>query len=194
MSEGLLYVSTKRYVYFDEEGNLTAVSNVNTEPGNYVEVEFADIENLITGKEHFFHYYIAFDTASKSYVLKHKLNEEDFTFDVNNQIYKIPNSSARTDIKIIQDIPNKKWTIVLDEIIRDNFKSKKMIFTKSLNFSFTRYNDPHQLEKFLTIELNSLIEQDLHIDFENQIELDPNALSVYTIKRLETYSHEVLNG
>jgi hypothetical protein len=194
MFESILYVSTKRYVYFDEDGNLTAVSNVNTEPGNYVEVEFADIANLITGKEHFFHYYVAFDTVSKSYVLKHKLNEEDFTFDVNNQIYKIPNSSARTDIKIIQDIPNKKWTIVLDEIIRDNFKSKKMIFTKSLNFSFTRYNDPHQLEKFLTIELNSLIEQDLHIDFENQIELDPNALSVYTIKRLETYSHEVLNG
>lgn len=194
MSEGLLYVSTKRYVYFDEDGNLTAVSNVNTEPGNYVEVEFRDIENLITGKEHFFHYYIAFDTASKSYVLKHKLNEEDFTFDVNNQIYKIPRNSSITDIKIIQDIKNKKWTIVLDDVIRSNFKSKKMIFTKSLDFSFTRYNDPHQLEKFLVIDLNQLVEKDLQIEFVNQIELDPDALSVYTIKRLETYSHEVLNG
>jgi hypothetical protein len=57
MSNNLLYVSTKRYVYFDDDGNLTAVSNVNTEPGNYIEVEFSDIENLITGKEHFFHYY-----------------------------------------------------------------------------------------------------------------------------------------
>lgn len=194
MSNDILYVPTKRYVYFDDDGNLTAVSNINTEPGNYVEVEFLEIENLITGKEHFFHYYVAFDTVSKSYVLKHKFNEEEFTFDVNNQIYKIPQNNHRTDIKIIQDIKNKKWKIVLDEIIRDNFKSKKMIFTKSLNFSFTKYNDPHQLENFIAIDLNQLIENNLEIEFKNQIELDPNALSVYTIKRLETYSHEVING
>lgn len=194
MSESVLYVSTKRYVYFDDDGNLTAVSNVNTEPGNYIEVEFADIVNLITGKEQFFHYYVAFDTVSKSYVLKHKFNEEEFTFDVNNQIYKIPRNDTRTDIKIVQDIKNKKWKIILDDIIRSNFKSKKMIFTKSLNFSFTAYNEPHQLEKFIVVDLNQLIESNLEIKFENQIELDPNALSVYTIKRLETYSHEVLNG
>lgn len=192
MSE-ILYVSTKRYVYFDDEGNLTAIANINSEPGNYVEVEFADIINLITGKEQFFHYYVAFDTVTKSYVLKHKFNEEDFTFDVNNQIYKIPRNSSKTDIKIIQDVKNKKWKITLDNVIRDNFKSKKMIFTKSLNFSFTAYNDPHQLEKFLVVDLNQLIETDIEFEFENQIELDPTALSVYTIKRLETYSHEVVD-
>ncbi len=194
MVENLLYVPTTRYVYFDDDGNLTAITNINTDPGNYVEAEFSNIENLITGKEHFFQYYVAFDTLSKTYVLKHKFNEEEFTFDINDQIHKIPRLDTRSDVKIIQNIKDKKWTITLDEVIRHNFKSKKMIFTKSLNFSFTRYNDPHQLEKFLIVDFNSLVENDVEVAFENQIELDPEALSVYTIKRLETYSHEVVNG
>jgi len=60
-------------------------------------------------------------------------------------------------------------------------------------FSITRFNDPHQLERYIIIRLTDLIDLDFEIAFENQIEQTSSLLSVYTIKRLETYYHEVIN-
>ena len=60
-------------------------------------------------------------------------------------------------------------------------------------FSITKYNDPHILERVVILKLNKLVEnKSVKIPFETEIELDPNALSVYTIKRLESYQHEVI--
>jgi len=42
------------------------------------------------------------------------------------------------------------------------------------------------------IDLSELDENGFEVPFTSQIELDANALSVYTTKRLETYYHEVL--
>lgn len=190
----IIYVPTKKYVYFDEDGNLLSVGNSNSEPGSFIEVEEADVINLITGKEQFYHYQVLFDTVKKNYILKHRFNEEDVTFDINTQIHKIPrNDTYRADLKITQDIKNKVWRFELDMAIKDNFRNKKLSFSKPLVFSITRYNDPHQLEKYVSITFEQILDTPHELSFDSQIELDPNGLSVYTIKRLETYYHEVIN-
>ena len=62
-----------------------------------------------------------------------------------------------------------------------------------LTFSISKYNDLHQLERFIKMSINDLIASDeITIPFESEIELDENALSVYTTKRLDTYIHEVI--
>ena len=190
----LIYVSTKKYVYFDENGDITSVGNSINEFENYIEVEFNEVVNLITGQEQLHQYQVIFDTVKKTYVLKHKFNDEDVVFDVNSQIHKIPRFfKSSADLIVKQELNKKMWIFSLNETIKENLKNKKLSVNKPLIFSFTRFNDPHQLEKFVTIELNELITKDIEIPFTTQIELDVFALSVYTIKRLETYYHEVIN-
>jgi hypothetical protein len=62
-------------------------------------------------------------------------------------------------------------------------------------FSITKYNDPHILERVVVLRLTELVEKtSVKIPFETDIELDSSALSVYTVKRLESYQHEVINA
>ena len=187
------YIPILKYVYFDEDGNLLSVSNNNLEEGSYFETTYDEVKNLISGKEQFSHYVVLFDTIKKFYILKHRFNEEDIMFDINNQIYLISKRViSRPDLLIIQNIKDKEWQFMLDQGIKDNFKNNKISFNKNLSFSITRYNDPHRLENFLNLSMEQLIKEDVKIPFKSQIELDSDALSVYTVKRLETYYHEVI--
>lgn len=190
-----LYVPITKYVYFDNDGNLLSISNTNKDEGNFVEVDPSDVENLIKGKEQFSQYCVIFDTLTKNFVLKHRFNDEDRVFNINNQIHKLFRAEGiRSDLELTQDIKNKKWIFVLDETIRENFKSKNIFIEKPLYFSLTEFNNPHILERILKITVKDLIENDsVEIPFETDLELDPDALSVYTIKRFETYHHEVIN-
>jgi hypothetical protein len=187
------FVPVSKYIYFDEAGNLLSVSNSNTQEGSYFETTYDEVKNLISGKEQFTNYVVLFDTIKKSYILKHRFNEDEIMFDINNQIYLVPRHTLdRPDLLIVQNIKDKEWQFILDSSIKDNFKNKKIAFNKSLSFSFTQYNDPHQLEYYLTLSMEQLIEGDVKLPFKSQIELDSTALSVYTIKRLDTYHHEVI--
>ena len=71
---------------------------------------------------------------------------------------------------------------------------KSIVINLSLMFSVTGYNEVQSLERVLIIELSKLISNDyVKIPFTSQIELSDSALSVYTIKRLESYHHKVIN-
>lgn len=195
MDTDVLYISNKKFVYFDDNGNLLSVGNSNTDDGLYIEVDASEVYNLITGQEQFHTYQVIFDTIKKSYVLKHRFNDEEVVFDINTQVHRIPNytSNHRPDLTVIQDIKNAKWIFKLDESIKENLKTKKVSLDRPLMFSITRFNDPHHLERCIIISLTDLIRADFEIAFENQIEHKFELLSVYTIKRLETYYHEVIN-
>lgn len=195
METDILYISNKKFVYFDDNGNLLSVGNSNTDDGLYIEVDTSEVYNLITGQEQFHTYQVIFDTIKKSYVLKHRFNDEEVVFDINTQVHRVPNHTYdyRPDLTVIQDIKNSKWIFKLDESIKENLKTKKVSLDRPLMFSITRFNDPHQLERCIVISLTDLIYKDFEIAFENQIEHRSELLSVYTIKRLETYYHEVIN-
>lgn len=190
-----LYIPTSKYVYFDNDGNLLSISNTNTSKGNYIEVDNNEVENLIKGKEQFSQYYVIFDTLEKDFVLKHRFNEEDVVFDVNNQIYKIFRADGlRSDLTLYQNIKEKKWSFLLDEAIRENFKIKNTFIEKPMYFSVTDFNNPSVLYRIIKITVKELIENTLlDIPFETDLELDPTSVSVYTIKRFESYHHEVIN-
>lgn len=190
-----IYISTKKYVYFDNEGNIVSISNSINQEGNYVEVEYKDVENLISGKEFLHNYVVLFDSVEKNYVLKHKFIEVEVQYDVRNQIYQIPQkNSFRSDLVIYHDLKNKQWIFSLDNAIKDNVRNKILSFDQILYFSITRYNDPHQLEKFITLSFLTLVENDITIPFDDNFYVDPKELSIYTVKRLDTYHYEVLYG
>lgn len=190
----VIYVPTKKYVYFDEKGNLLSVSNTTSSEGNYIEVELEDVKNLITGKEQFFHYHVIFDTAKKNHVLKHVYDEDDYQYNVNDRIHCLSRTKQETvDLTIRQNIKSRSWSFVLDTEIRDRIRAKQIYYNKPLMFSITGKNDPNQLERIITVNIKDLIDKEnFSIPFESEIELDADALSVYTTKRLESYHHEVI--
>ena len=188
----IIYVQTKRYVYFDAEGEILSISNQNTSEGSFVEVEIDQVINLITGKEVLSNYVVMFDPVTKQNVIRHRFIEEELQFDINNQIYKVPTIvGPRPDFTLQQDIKNKRWNFVLDTVLQENLKKQTVRFSSKLNFSITSKNDPHNLYQYFVVDLENL-DPEYAIPFVSESELDIDAVSVYTTKRLETYYHEVV--
>jgi hypothetical protein len=193
--EDLVYVPTKRFVYFNDAGDLLSISNTRSEEGNFIEVAHANVINLVSGKEHLHQYWVIFDTITKTYRLEHRSITETLSIDVNSQIHYIERGLVPSvDLKIIQDIPQAEWVLQINNAVSNNFNKKNVSVDATLMFSITRYNDLHCLEKVISIQLADLIHSKcVKIPFDSQIELDPEALSVYTIKRFHSYHHEVIN-
>lgn len=185
----IIYIPTHKYVYFNEDGTINAVSNSNKQNGNYIQVDNVDVMNLVTGKEQFEHYRVILDKKTKQYVLKHMYSQEEHYYDVGYQIYEIPTTKSEdNDLTITRDISNKCWTFSLS----DDLRQTMIKYETPMGFSVTEAGDPHQLIRYIVIKLNDLItNKNFSIPFEYESELDQTALSVYTTKRLETYYYEV---
>jgi len=84
-----IIIPTKKYVYFDNSGNILSISGSNASAGQFVEVEFNDVINLINGKENITSYIVVYDISKKTYVLKEKFSNEEIIFNVNDQIHQI---------------------------------------------------------------------------------------------------------
>jgi|TARA_R110000851_G_scaffold42540_2_gene105694 hypothetical protein len=193
--EDLIYIPTTRFVYFDEFGSLLSISNSEGENGNFIEVDYAQVANLVNGKEQLHQYHITFDTIIKTYVLEFR-DTNNTNNDNSHQLHYIDRASSEliSDLTITQNIPQKEWIVTLSNTVRKNFSGKSIVINLSLMFSVTGYNEVQSLERVLIIELSKLISNDyVKIPFTSQIELSDSALSVYTIKRLESYHHKVIN-
>lgn len=195
MNDELLYVPTKKYVYFDDFGELVAVSNNNKEVGNYIEVEQADVIDIITGNEQPSHFCISFDGIEKKYVLKSKTKEIENKFSIKNNISKIESNVTNADIVIKQDVKNKCWIINLDNKIKKTIKLKEHSYKSLLHFAVTEKNDPHVLYHYFVIYLEDLINKStVKIPFNSQKEQDKENISVYTNKKFQNYSRKFVNG
>ena len=191
----LIYIPTKRFVYFDDDGNVLSISNTATTDENFIEVTHAEVANLVSGKEQLHHYCVFFDTIIKTYVLTHRESEYMLDFDINSQIHYVERSiTSPADLTIIQNISQSEWVIMLNDLVRLNFSGKNISINSNLMFSIAGYNDVNSLERTINIHLTDLIKNEcVTIPFNSQIERDPAALSVYTIKRFDLYHHEVIN-
>ena len=182
-----VFVNVDKYVSFDENGTLLGIYNREPTDANYIKVEPSDVETLITGKEQFRHYLVIFDSDQKKHVLKHIYNEDNYMPNINDQIFKLPRTKNNPDLTVTQDIKNKKWTFTVAEEICENFRKNNLNFNQVMGFSITRKNNPNHLHRFFTIDISSVITGDYSIDFDSDLELDPDGFSVYTSKRLESY-------
>ena len=51
MTEDVIYIPTDKYVYYDENGEITSVGNSNNTEGNYIVLPLDRVINFLTGKE-----------------------------------------------------------------------------------------------------------------------------------------------
>lgn len=195
MIKDTIAISNDRYVYYDADGEITSVSNTNDEEGSYIILPLEKVINFLTGKESTSSYLVVYDTLVKQHVLKLKYYADETAFRVNNDIYEVVNlESQKPDLIITQHIKNKKWIFTIDQGLKKYLKSQAEISNKKIHFSITRKNDPHELYRLILVDFKDLVEKDcVEIDFSYQSEESVDNLSVYTTKRFETYSYEVIN-
>jgi hypothetical protein len=134
-----------------------------------------------------------YDISKKTYVLKEKFSNEEIIFNVNDQIHQVPKiKSTSPDIGIIQNIKYKTWNFLIDTTLKENLLSQNLSLDKILYFHITRKNDPHELYRTLTVNIATLVEDPtFSIEFTSENELDDSNISVYTVKRLQSYYHGV---
>lgn len=195
MQEDEIYISTDRYVYYDDLGEITQISNTNNTIGNYIVVHLDKVINFLTGKEAVSAYTVVYDTLLKQHGLKLKHSVTEATSKISNDIFEIPISTEQSaDLIIFQDIKNKKWSIKIDEGLKQYLATHTSSYSKEIYFSITRKNDPHEFYRLILLDFATLVNNEsVDIDFICQNEQSPDNLSVYTTKRFETYIHEVIN-
>jgi hypothetical protein len=195
MTEDVIYIPTEKYVYYNEQGEITSIGNSNNIEGNYIVLPLDRVINFLTGKENTNSYIVVYDTLLKQHELKLKYHSDETAFRVNDDIFKIPNTTEqKPDLKITQDIKNKKWLFTVDRSLQAYIQKQLTAYNRKIYFSITRKNDPHDLYHLIIIDFNSLIQQGiLEIPFKYQPEESVDDISVYTTKRFETYVYEVKN-
>lgn len=194
MQKDEIGISTVRYVYYDNQGEITSISNTKNSTEDYISVELDKVINFLNGKENPGIYVVVYDTLIKQHVLKLKYHVNDTAFSVTNDIYEVPRLTDSTpDLIISQNIKNKKWIFSIDKVLQQYLQSQSL-HNRKIHFSITRNNDPHELYRQIIIEFADLIKTNsVEIDFKYQFEESNNDLSVYTTKRFETYLHKVIN-
>lgn len=195
MTQDEIYISDNRYVYYGENGDITAISNSNDLDGNYITMPLEKVINFLTGKEITNSYIVIYDTLLKHHILKLKYHADETAFRVKDDIFRVEHTTdQKPDLTILQDIKNKKWIFSVDEGLRTYLLSQAVSYNRKIQFSITRKNDPHDLYHLIVLDFNSLIDKgELEVPFKYQSEESSDNLSVYTTKRFETYVYEVLN-
>lgn len=189
-------ISSERYVYFSENGSIVKILNYKEDDGTHIKLEYSDVEDILSGKKAFFDFIVMYDAESSSYVLKEKITNDIFMFNASEYIYEIPKTQEETspDMTIIQDLKEKKWRIKLRPTLRDQLKFQQMSVSIPMIISITKNSNPHILYRMISVSFDDILYNDNEfcIDFQYESEETKN-LSIYTIKKLKTYKHEVVN-
>jgi hypothetical protein len=195
MIEDEIYVSTDRYIYYDDNGEIISISNSNDLTGNYIVLPLDRVINFLNAKENTNSYAIVYDTISKQHVLKLKYGVDETVFRVNDYFYAVERTAEQIpDLTVVQDIKNKQWIFLINEKLQSYLHSQLTSYSQKLQFSITRKNDPHDLYHLIIIDLTELIKnKEIKVPFKYQTEELIDDISVYTTKRFETYVYEVKN-
>lgn len=189
----MLQISSNKFIYFDEKGELLSVSNTNAEEGNWIEVDIDAVKDILDAKDSMTNYSVAFDSTTKKYELKHKLIAVDFNTDIWYDIFEIP-FIEQADVVVTQDCKNKEWIFELDPAIVKETKSKDSFYNFPMQFSITEFNDPHNLLQFIKFGFRDLIEENkVKVAFDDNFKVDKTDISVYTIKKFDTYCRRTVN-
>jgi hypothetical protein len=183
-------------VYFDiETGVIKTITNeiLETEEWSHIDTTYEDVEQLISGEEVLDTCRVEFNTKLKVYELKRNSIDNDI-FNVDELIYEVK-SNKDSDIQIIQDIKNTCWKFLISENLRSSLIENRVSVKTQLSFSITEKNNPNILHRTITFPFTQLV-NDFYVvkDFKNDYEFDATPVSVYTIKRFDSYSYEVSNG
>ena len=190
----MLNINQDRYVYFDENGEITKITNYKEdENASFVKVDYKLVEKIMEGSLPSFNFMVIYDISIREYVIKPKISMNEFTYTVNDRIHEIKKNLIDADLTIIQDIKNACWKFNINDSLRSQLLAQNISINTPLFFSITKKHNPHILYRTIEVKFSEILEQlDFSVPFVYNDE-NTTTLSVYTIKKMQSYKYEVLN-
>lgn len=186
-------VVNKFRVYFDlDTGKLLSITNkVLEQYPTYFEAPVQEIEDFLVGTRDMLRHKVIFDVKEQNYkIVSH---QESVIAYVDDHIFRI-NQIKSPQVIVVQDLNNRCWSISTSDEVKERMKDVGARLEEVMLFSITQYNNPNILYNHFHVRLRDIIEKDsVRFNFTSQIEQEINKVSVYTNKKFERYSHEVVN-
>jgi len=172
---------TCMFVYYNESGNITAISNEKNDSLLYVEVPESKVVDFVSGAKDFSKYKIDYFTFNKG-----DYKEESLEDIPTNVIYVVPFSKKEDnkDITIIHNKETKTWSFVLDELGIDIVKKHNMY--KPYRFYIIKDNNPQFLLSTIELTGEELLESP-SVAFKSKFENHVKTVGVATMKEFNSY-------
>lgn len=184
---------SKYFVYFDmDTGEIKSITN-KKDPNNeiYFEIPTQEVEDFLIGTRNLTKHKVIFDVKEQRYQIVSK--NESLVVYADDLIFKIPTLQG-AQILITQDIKNKKWIVAVSDIIRSNMESIGARLEENMFFSITEKGNPNILYNHFYVSIREVIEKSvIEIPFSSQEEHVNNKVSVYTNRKFDRYTHEVID-
>ena len=172
---------TCMFVYYNESGNVTAISNEKNDSLLYAEVPESKVVDFISGARDFSKYKIDYFTFNKD---DHK--EVSLVDIPTNVIYLVPFSKKEDDknITIIHNKETKTWSFILDELGIDIVKTHNLY--KPYRFYIIKDNNPQFLLSTIELTGEELLESP-SVAFKSKFENQVKTVGVATMKEFNSY-------
>ena len=172
---------TCMFVYYDESGNITAISNEKNDSLLYAEVPESKVTEFLSGDKSFSKYKIDYFTFNKEDY------KEELLIDIPaNLIYIVPFSKKEDekDITIVHNKETKTWSFVLNESGVDIVKKQNLF--KPYRFYIIKDNNPQFLLSTIELTGNELLETP-SVAFKSKFENHVKTVGVATMKEFNSY-------
>jgi len=174
-----LFVQPCMYVYYDEFNNVTAISNLNTLGGNFIEVpQYRTDEFLSNGKD-FNKYKIDYFKTDAPI----KEENENLVYHI---LYMIPvlNKNLEKELVIAHNKNKKTWKFFLNNEAKQQLDAGNR--DKTFTFYVTQYRNPHFLLSTINVSGDELI-SGKEIKFKINDEKNLSKISLYTSPNFSSY-------
>jgi uncharacterized protein YuzE len=174
-------MSTDMFVYYDESGNVTGISNEKNESLMYAKVDESKVTEFLSGAKDFSKYKIDYFTFNKE---DHK--EEPLIEIPANLIYVVPFVKKEDIIEIVitHDKENKTWSFNLNESGVDIVKKQNLF--KPYRFYIIKDNNPQFLLSTIELTGEELLESPT-IAFKSKFENHVKTVGIATMKEFNSY-------
>ena len=172
---------TCMFVYHDELGNITAISNEKNDSLLHVEVPESKVIDFISGAKDFSKYKIDYFTFNKDDY------KETSLIDIpTNLIYIVPFSKKedKKDITIVHNKETKTWSFILNELGIEIVKKQNS--NKPYRFYIIKDNNPQFLLSTIELTGTELLESP-SVPFKSKFEKHVKTVGVATMTEFNSY-------
>jgi hypothetical protein len=174
-------MSTDMFVYYDESGNVTGISNEKNESLMYAKVDESKVTEFLSGAKDFSKYKIDYFTFNKDEFKSLPLVEIP-----TNLIYIVPfiKKEDTTDIVITHDKENKRWSFNLSQLGIEVVKQQNLF--KPYRFYIIKDSNPQFLLSTIELTGAELLEIP-SVGFKSKFENHVKTVGVATMKEFNSY-------
>ena len=186
-------VNYKYKVYFNKQtGDILSITNSrNTPEGDYFETDYNEVKHLLGDNERIIDWKAVYNTRKFGYdivskvIAKAELEIDDFIYEIKQCL--------KAQIYVVQNCKQKMWTVSISQELRSLLKEKGARLEEILFFSVTANSNPNILIRTFSCSVADLVSRNcVSFEFKSQKEVEIDTLSVYTNRKFEFYTREVL--